>query len=168
MNIRITKGSVQDQITVRRPDGSAVQTSFPHKGPFPHDAMHFIVETQLRFRSAFWGRVFAGADPDQVGAIAKAGGHHSSVRSEQPDADIIQLLQAERLVECFEADLWSEPTEIATLRSVLSAACAQSRIGVPELGDDDIRAIREALSRLHTQWRELAPGESLTLCWNIS
>lgn len=168
MNIRITKGSVQDQITVLRPDGSSVQSSFPHKGPFPHDAMHFIVETQLSFQSAFWGRVFGGVDPDQVGAIAKSGGHHSSVRSEQPDAGIVQLLQAERLVECFEAELWSEPAEIATLRSVLSAACAQSRIEVPKLGDDDIRAIRETLSRLHTQWRQLAEGESLTLCWDIS
>src|SRR3954453_22084071 len=107
MQITITKGERGDRIDAIRADGSSVTTTFPHKGPIPHDAVHFYVESELGLDRGFWGMVASGKHPEEVQDIAKAGGHASASRGRAPDADIIELIQAERAVECFEADLWS-------------------------------------------------------------
>lgn len=173
MDVQITKGKDRDYIQAYRIDGSAIKTmflktTFPKKGWFPHDAVHLIVEKQLRFQFGFWGRVFGGATPEEIGEMAKVGGHASSSRSSIPDEDIIELLHAERIVECFEAELWSEPADIESFMSVLNAACSQSKVSEPHLSHEDIHAIRAELKRTMITWRGLAIGESLNLKWALS
>ena len=165
MRVEFTKGRDRDFILAHRSDGTIAQTTFPKKGLFPHDAIHFVVESELRYVAGFWGRVFAGVSPEEVGALAKAGGHHSASRAEQPLAEVVELIQAERIVECFEAEIWGEPADAATFQGVLAAACSQSRVPSPILGDENIRRIREQLNRLVAQWEKLPIGDSIVLAW---
>jgi hypothetical protein len=163
MQVRFTKGKDRDFIAGRRSDGTSVNTTFPKKGLFPHDAVHLLVEKRLQFRHGFWGRVAAGATPEEIAGIAKAGGHASSARALQPAADITELLHSERLVECFEAELWSEGSDNALFRSALEAACSQSKLPSPGLSDEVLGAIRGELQQAVATWRKLGVGESMSL-----
>ena len=165
MRVKITKGSDRDYIEAHRYDGSIVKAAFPKKGWFPHDAIHFVVESELQYQAGFWGRVFRGSHPEEVGALAAAGGHHSSSRAEKPSDEIVELVQAERIVECFEAEMWGEPSDLATFRGVLDAACSHSKVSSPILSEQNIRNIRKELSSLLALWGELPVGESLELSW---
>lgn len=165
MQVTITKGCERDVIAVHRRDGSSATTRFPKKGPFPHDAVHLVVEAALNFTNGFWGRVANGMDPADVAALAKTGGHRSASRAEKVDTDIVELLQAERLVECFEAQLWSGVGDDSTLRDVLSAACAQTKVDTPVVSDLCLQNIRHELKDLVRQWHALTLGESLALLW---
>jgi hypothetical protein len=165
MDVTFTKGKDKDYIDARRADGTIVATTFPKKGRFPHDAVHLIVEKRLGYRHAFWGRIFAGAAPEEIAAIAKAGGHASSTRAIPPAAEIVELIRAERLVECFEVEMWSGPSDNMTFRNVLDAACSQSRISSPSLADEEIESIRAELKHSFAQWNTLPIGQSLSLHW---
>ena len=160
-----TKGTDRDYIEARRSDGTIAKTTFPKKGRFPHDAVHFVVEKVLRYETAFWGRVFAGADPAEIAAVAKAGGHASSTRACLPDERIVELIQAERIVECFEAEMWGGASESKTFQSVLEAACTHSKVPNPNISDVAIHAIRAELADLSADWRKLAVGGTLILRW---
>ena len=166
MRITIIKGERTDQVQALRPDGTRVCTSFPHKGPIPHDAVHFHVESALAMGNAFWGMVAEGRHPDEVAAVAKAGGHASASRAAVPDEAIIQLVQAERAVECFEADLWSgSGTSPQTIRDTVAAGCAQSLVPAFEISDEAINNIRSSLTGLAKRWSSAVPGERLVLEW---
>lgn len=169
MRITITKGEREDRIDAVRSDGSSVRTSFPHKGPIPHDAVHFYVESSLAIGDAFWGMVAAGRHPEEVQEIAKAGGHASAKRASIPDGSIIRLVQAERAVECFEADLWGgSDTSPRTIREAIAAGCAQSFVPPLEVSDEAIASIQSSLRELVRRWPRAQPGERLVLDWGAA
>jgi hypothetical protein len=166
MRITITKGEREDSIEAVRADGSSVRTSFPHKGPIPHDAVHFYVESSLGIADAFWGMVAAGRHPEEVAAIAKEGGHASAKRAVVPEASILRLVQAERAVECFEADLWSGgASSPQTIRETIEAGCAHSLVPPIDLSDQAIASIRFYLADLMQHWRSAPLGERVVLDW---
>ena len=82
MKITLTKKPDGYEMTAIRRDQTEDTTGFPNKGPFPHDAMHFVVEQELRFETAFWGRVAAGTSIADVGLLAKAGRQASAKRAD--------------------------------------------------------------------------------------
>jgi hypothetical protein len=166
MRIIITRGERSDRIDAQRPDGSNVSTSFPHKGPIPHDAVHFFVESELGIADGFWGLVASGRHPEEIAAIAKAAGHASAKRASAPDDSIVGIVQAERAVECFEADLWSGGEgDCDTLRDMVAAGCAQSLVPAIGLEDAAISRIRDGLADLRSRWAEIGGGESIVLEW---
>ena len=152
LDVTITKGRTADIVEARLPAGAPVSFTFPKKGPIPHDYVHLIVEEGLGFGQGFWGMVAGGVAPAAIQEIAKAGGHASAKRAQTPDPSIVELIQAERLVECFEADLWGEPTDFDTFRSVADAACAASLVPAVVVGDDDIAAIRARIATFAQEW----------------
>ncbi len=165
MKIVVTKDSDGYELLALRADQAEESSTFPNKGWFPHDLVHFVVEQEFGFRSAFWGRVGAGTTILDVASLAKAGGHASAVRADEPDDDIVELVQAERIVECFEAELWADSADNEAFRAILDAACRQSKVATPDLGDESIDVVRRRLYELGDVWRELNVGESLTLVW---
>ncbi|MEM8766948.1 MAG: hypothetical protein AAGE43_05870 [Pseudomonadota bacterium] len=165
MEVNITKGRGHDLIAIRRGDGTVEETTFPKKGLFPHDAIHLVVEAELQYETGFWGRVAAGCKPEDIGAIAIAGGHRSSSRAEVPSEEIVELIQAERIVECFEAEMWSQPSDLDTFKEVLRAACSQSHVEPPNLKNENIRNIRDRLEELVSQWQDLKVGQTLSITW---
>jgi hypothetical protein len=165
MLIRFTKGATSDTIAVTRTDGSRADFSFPHKGPTPHDAFHLAVEGELGLTRGFWGLVAGGMDPAQVGALAAAGGHASAKRAGVPDAGIVELLQAERLVECFEAESWSAGEDDDGIRLMAEAGWSASHVPALPLDADALARIRGSIARFAQEWAATAPGNSLERRW---
>lgn len=165
MEIIFKKGTDKDYITAHRADGTTVNTTFPKKGSYPHDAVHVIVEKHLNLQKGFWGFVADGMAPQDVGTLAKESGHPSSKRAKVPAENIHELLIAERIVECFEAEMWSEPSDFETFTAVLAAACTSSHINIPSVKNDDIFRIRQKLQKSITLWQSLENGEIMTMHW---
>lgn len=166
MRIEITKGARDDAIRIAREDGSEAFTRFPKKGPVPHDAVHWFVERGLGLKHAFWGMIAAGAHPEELLEIAKAAGHASAKRLGDPDASIVELLQAERLVECFEAELWSMASDDDGLVAMAETACAASRVPLPQLDAAKLAAVRDPLHAFAAQWSAAPQGHTAPLDWD--
>ncbi|PQA87039.1 hypothetical protein [Hyphococcus luteus] len=165
MIIEIAKLAEHDDIHITRDDGSTAETTFPKKGLFPHDAVHVVVEEALDLNNAFWGMIAQGKHPEDIQALAKEAGHASAKRACEPDPSIIELLQAERIVECFEAELWSAPSDLGTLQGVIDAACASSFVATVSLDEKTAAEIRTRLSRLNQEWLPAPLGKTMTFVW---
>jgi hypothetical protein len=152
MDVTIIKGSSEDRISMIRADGSRAETTFAKKGPFPHDAVHFAVEKHLDLSDGFWGKVASGSHPEEIAEMAKAAGHASASRAQVPEPHIVQLLQAERIVECFEADMWGGPVADDMLLETIAVACEYSYVPLPGIDCAKIASIRDELARLRAQW----------------
>jgi hypothetical protein len=165
MQITIVKGASQDHVAVERADGSRAAFGFPKKGPYPHDAYHYFVERELGMQAGFWGLVASGMEPDAVQALAAAGGHSSAKRAEEPDPEIIPLIQAERLVECFEAASWGGGADDAMIMAMAEPAWASSHVPAPAGVPERLGAIRAALDTFLDQWREAPENAAVVLTW---
>jgi hypothetical protein len=165
MRVIIMKGERVDRITIHRTNGTQTQTCFSKKGPLPHDAIHYVVEDVIGLTRGFWGMIASGLDPQAVQDIAKAGGHASASRAHAPDPDIVQLIQAERLVECFEANIWGAPADPDTLRAVAQVACEASHVPSPDLPDAAILHITDRVAALHRDWVPATMGHVFSFVW---
>jgi len=166
MRISITKGDTEDRLDMERADGSRASTRFPHKGPIPHDFVHYAVESELGFDRGFWGLVEAGHRPEDIQEMAKAAGHASAKRAEMPAADFVSAIQAERIVEAFEADHWSGGAgDPAGVTYMAQAGCAQSLVPPPAMDDSAVTRIRDRIANFSARWAALGPGETIVLEW---
>ena len=166
LTITMTKGPRDDGIAITRADGSPAQTRFPHKGPVPHDAVHFFVERGLDLPRAFWGLVAEGRHPEDIAALAKQQGHASAARAHVPGAEIVQLLQAERLVECFEAQLWSQAAPDAAFMDIARVACETSHVALPPVSLDQCGAVMDEIFAFARTWMVAPIGHVATLEWD--
>ena len=165
MRITMAKGSGEDHIAVERGDGSRIETRAAHKGPVPHDAVHLFVESALGLAGGFWGLVAQGRHPEELVELAKAGGHASAARARVPDAGIVELLQAERLVECYEALLWSGGGTREDVLAMAEVACATSFVPCPALSDEVHARITAALDSFAQGWIAAPKGHVVGLTW---
>ena len=165
MRITLTKGTRADHIAVARDDGSVAAFDFPKKGPVPHDAFHFFVERELGLKRGFWGLVAGGMEPQAVGAMAAAAGHASAARARIPDEAIVELLQAERLVECFEAESWGGGADDASIMAMAEPGWRASHVGPPPGVPGRLGAIRAGITRFAGEWHDTPVGGSLVLEW---
>lgn len=166
MEITITKGQSEDRIAIVHADGRRMETTFPKKGFIPHDAVHLFVERELGLKGAFWGMVAAGRHPEEIAGIAKAAGHASASRNTVPDASIVELLQAERLVECFEADQWSGCGGAAEdLVAMAEVACETSHVPLPPISNAQIETIRAGILAFAGEWTPAAQGHTARFEW---
>ena len=166
MKVRITKGVRDDGLEMLRDDGSIVHTRFPKKGPVPHDITHFIVERQLGLNDGFWGKVAGGAHPEELGAMAKSAGHASAKRARLPQFDIVEIIQSERIVEAFEAELWSGGEDNDAVRAMAQSGCEQSLVPGLAMADAVIDAARAALRDFRDRWSVLDTGGQVELSWS--
>jgi class 3 adenylate cyclase len=75
------------------------------------------------------------------------------------------MIQAERLVECFEAEIWGGPGDLTVLRSVADAAMTQSCVPAVALAADAVARIRADLAAFTSTWRAMNPGETMRFDW---
>lgn len=151
--VEISKGARDDRVVIARRGAAPASFRFPKKGPLPHDGVHHVVESVMALTNAFWGRIKAGQSPDAIQQFAHAGGHPSSKRVTTPVPDIVEMLQAERLVECLEADAWSGGVgELVTFAEVYAAACFQSCVAPLSLDDHSLARLRAGMRELARQW----------------
>ena len=165
MQVEISKGQTQDYIRIERSDGSIAETTFPKKGPIPHDVVHYFVEKELGFGNAFWGMVASGIHPEAIAEIAKQAGHASASRATTPDDNIVELLQAERIVECFEADSWSHSPDNESLAAIAKTACESSFVPLPEMDNAAIETIRSGIAAFAREWTASATGFRFRFDW---
>jgi len=166
VRISITKGDKEDRLDMERADGSTASTNFPHKGPIPHDFVHYAVESELGIERGFWGLVEAGHHPEEVQDIAKEAGHASAKRAEVPAEHFVPAIQAERVVEAFEADYWSgrqgNPEGVTYMAE---AGCEQSLVPMPAMDEVAVGRIRQRIAEFSARWAALGPGETISLEW---
>ena len=166
MEITITKGQSEDRIAIVLADGRQLDTTFPKKGFIPHDAVHLFVERALGLKHTFWGMVASGHHPEEIAGIAKAAGHASASRNTVPDAAIVELLQAERIVECFEADQWSGSSgAVEDLIAMAEVACTASHVPLPALDRAQVAAIRAQIIQFAQDWMAAPLGHMARFEW---
>ena len=100
--------------------------------------------------------------------MAKAAGHASAKRAGVPDAAIVELLQAERLVECFEATLWSGDCDVPSLREVACAGCTASHVPLPDMSDELIADIAARVFALRDDWGPAPAGHRWSFDWGAA
>ena len=153
ISVEIIKGAREDRVVVGRNNTAPLSFRFPKKGPLPHDGVHHVVESVMGLQNAFWGRIKAGQSPDAIQQLAHAGGHPSAKRAAKPAPDIVEMVQAERLVECLEADAWSGGDgDLATFNEVYGAACSQSCVDPLPLEERSLAALRAGMKEMARQW----------------
>jgi len=165
MRITLTKGERVDRIVIERADGTHAGFDFPKKGPVPHDAFHFFVERELGMKAGFWGLVAGGMDPEAVGQMAAEAGHASAKRARVPEGSIVELLQAERLVECFEAESWSGGSDDAGIMAMAKPGWLASHVPPPTGVEARLGTIRASIADFSKTWLALAQREAVTLEW---
>lgn len=166
MQIRVKRGATSDALEARPGGIEPVRFVTPHKGPVPHDAVHLFVERAFGLQRGFWGLVAEGLAPDDLQARASAGGHPSASRAGAPDPGIVELLQSERLVEIFEADLWSGGQgDEADLLALAGTACANSHVPLPSVPTGAVARVRADLAAFSRTWTGLPRGGEVELEW---
>ena len=128
----------------------------PHsrsRAPFRTTRCIIYVEKELGIREGFWGMVADGRHPEEIAGDCQGAGHASAKRAGIPDPSIVPILQAERIVECFEADLWSRAqTDLSTLRATIDAGCASF---IRSDAGDNRRRDRADSLRVRGLWRSV-------------
>jgi hypothetical protein len=153
MIVRFIKGGVAakaDQVTCVREDGSVTSGPMPRQGILPHDAFHFVVETTLGWRDAFFGQIARGVTLDQL--TAKRTGKKTDW------SQWTQALQAESLVECLQAEQWGGAATPELFRRTLGVTCGRRGVATPAIGAADLQRVRLALREFGAAWRPLPPG----------
>ncbi|HUR58018.1 MAG TPA: hypothetical protein VM029_09945 [Opitutaceae bacterium] len=153
MLVRFTKGSSADTLTCVRPDGSTTGLEMPRQGILPHEAFHFVIESTLGWRDAFFGRIAEGRAADHVQALL----HGEPVQWSK----IAQGLQAEALIECLETEQWGGRQDPADFAQKLVASCRRRSVPPPEISPEELNAVRTALRKFGAAWRPLGAGASL-------
>lgn len=166
MQVRFTR--LKDgwqEVAILRDGACPPPFRFPPKGPVPHDATHLFVERAFGLKRGFWGRVAAGQDPHAIEEEARAGGHASAKRALLPAPELVELLQAERLVECFEAELWSGANDDEGLSAMARAGWEASHVPPLALDAARLAAVRQQMRAFADEWAQLAIGETIEREW---
>ncbi len=125
----------------------------PRQGILPHDAFHFVVETTLGWRDAFFGQVAGGVSLDHITSKL----HGIKVDWSKNE----QALQSESLVECLQAEQWGGAADAETFRETLAVTCTRRHVAAPEINPGDLARVRTALETFAAEWRALSPGQTL-------
>lgn len=155
MHVRFTKGPVagSDAVECIRPDGTATSMAMERRGVLPHEACHFVVETTLAWRDAFFGQVSRGGSLEQVTAMLH--------ERKTPWTKITQALQSEALVECLQAEQWGGAADPVLFAQNLMAACRRRGVAPPDITLDEVERVRVALRTFGATWRPLSAGAVL-------
>lgn len=144
-----------DELRCVRRDGSATGCAMPRQGILPHDLIHFVVESMLDWRHAFYGMVAAGAD---MGFAMEQSHELADCAAKRALAD--QAIHAEAVVESLQAQLWSAAADPAAfddamfLEGVRSACEARGR-STPVLPAGAGRRLFDAVLALDARWKAL-------------
>ena len=133
-------------LTCVRDDGSVTWTQLP-RGIVQHDFAHYVIETTLGLKNAFLGLVAKGYDiPD-----------FNSPKAARPFEIPKEAINVEPIVALLQADMLDDGTEPNGIFRDYSASLPIN------VTDAQLTVMRQGLQKLLQQWRDLQPGESMTL-----
>jgi hypothetical protein len=155
MRIRFTKQTgKQDWMECIRDDGTSTCCPIPKQGILPHDFVHYVVEDTLDLRQGFWGIIAIGA------GFPNSQPPWDASKFDLPN--LTQGLQAESLVECFQAEMWNGFQPSPNFQDILEITCQQRGISTPQaLSSAALQQVRSRLKEFSRQWQMLAVGETL-------
>jgi hypothetical protein len=133
-----------DDLLIERADRAPKTISCPKQGIIPHDMVHFAVESVLE-HSGFLGLVAGG----EAAAFTTIGG----------DAEE----SIERLVECFQAEMWGERVSADDLLASYAIACDARGHAAAPVSAADVENIRARLDDLTAKWSAVPINASLTV-----
>ena len=135
-----------DTLTCTRDDGSVTWTQL-HRGFVHHDFAHYVVETTLGFKNAFFGLVAKGHDiPD-----------FSEATATRPFEIPQEAMDTEPIVSLLQAEVWNGET---VHDGLFREHCTSLAVNVT---DAQLTRMRQRLCNLLQHWQGLQPGESLKL-----
>jgi hypothetical protein len=129
---KLGKNDKYDQLRCIRLDGSETSTMMPRQGGLPHDLIHYVVESALRYDHGFLGLVAKGADI----SFAMEQTHDLG---NQALAD--QATHAEAIVESLQAQLWSGAFDVDMFQAGLEGACEMRERRAPDLNQVDVEDV---------------------------
>jgi hypothetical protein len=129
----------------------------------PHDLAHFVVEDGLGLEAGLWGVLAAGGMFGHAKVIAGRRPPHAAKRAQAVvDAAGDRLSQAEMLTR-FVCDLARDGADRHVQRLRTSAGPRWWRETTP----DQLAATCGALRDTSVRWRDLRPGDALTVGWRL-
>ena len=129
-----------------RRDGSTTGCAMPRQGILSHDLVHYVVETTLGWRHAFYGMIAAGID---IGAAMEQA--HDPGNAELVD----QAIHVEAIVESLQAQLWSGTFDAVMFDEGVRTACAVRERSVPVLPPGTGQRLFDAVLALDERWRQV-------------
>jgi hypothetical protein len=147
MVIRFTKGKdKEDTLSCFRDDGST--TWERARAGVLHDLIHYVVETTLGCREAFYGLLAAGWDIQEFGTIDPRTGRKPTISVEAGQTEgIVGLLQMDVMgVGRFE-----------------EGEAALAEWNLPRIAPETLEQMRRDIHALHQQWEQVPPGGHMEL-----
>ena len=133
-----------DDLTIERNAQPTSLIRCPKQGIIPHDMVHFAVESTLA-HSGFLSLV---EDSDEPGFNLRGGETEEAI---------------ERLVECFQAEMWGGRVPAEELLATYALACEAKAHNQVAVSIEDVEAVRERLDDLTARWSEVPLNGSLVL-----
>ncbi len=151
MVIHFKKGKHQwkhkpDTLTCVRDDRSVTWTHL-HSGFVYHDFAHYVIETTLGFKNAFFGLVAKGYD------IPDFSEPKPIRRFEIPK----EAMDLEPVVALLQADVLNDGTDHSGLFRGYSASLPIN------ITDEQLKVMQQKMQVLLQQWQDLQPGQSMAL-----
>ncbi len=131
-----------DDLLIERFVGAPETIRCPKQGIIPHDMVHYAIESSLAHRGFL--ALVAGGKP---AGFATAGGDSEEF--------------IERLVECFQAEMWGGRVPAEDLLTTYLLACDAHGHSAEPVSVADVESIRERLDDLSARWAAVALNGSL-------
>jgi len=135
-----------DDLRCVRRDGSSTGCPMPRQGILPHNLVHYVVESTLSWRHAFFGMIAAGTD---IGPAMEQA--HDPGNAALAD----QAIHVEAIVESLQAQLWSGAFDTAMFDEGVRTACTGRGRSVPALPADAGRRMFDAVLALDARWQQV-------------
>ena len=149
------KSDKYDLLRCVRRDGTATATTMPRQGVLPHDLIHYVVETAMRYDHGFLGLVAKGAELKY--SMEQTHDMRNRLIAEQ-------AIHAEAIVESLQAQLWSGEFNAQQFHHGLEGACGMRERSVPNFGGLDLhQELYQRVVELGVRWQEVPYYGSLEL-----
>lgn len=158
MVIRFKKGKNQwkhkpDTLTCIRDDGSVTWTHL-HREFVQHDFAHYVVETTLGCKNAFFGLVSKGYDIPGF----------TEPKSERPFEIPREAIDVEPIVGLLQADLLEGLGHSGESDGIFRDHSASLPV---EITEKQLKVMRQKLRALLERWQNLQPGATMALQFKI-
>jgi hypothetical protein len=147
MVIRFTKGQgKEDTLACFRDDGST--TWERARVGVLHDLIHYVVETTLGYREAFYGLLAAGWDIQDFGEVDP----HTGLKRVIP----VEAGKTEAIVGLLQMDIMG-------LGGFEEGEATLAEWKLPRIAPETLEQIRSEVRALHQQWEAVPPGGHMEL-----
>lgn len=158
MKILIKKSNNKPSIlTCIRGDGSNTWTKL-HQGLEIHDIAHFVVETELSFKDAFYGTVAKGININDYELPTK-----QRPKEVIPTNLSLHALQTEHIVNLLQIHYLNTQNDFNFIETLKDIFNKHDMKFPPELTEEKFEIIKNHLISLMQQWESLNEGEELEL-----